>query len=62
MSKTSIRPFIALGYQYLLPYSLSIGVEAQYIFGTGNDVYAPYYGGSYMPNMLNLSLSIGYHF
>ena len=60
-NKTNIRPFVSLGYQYLLPYSLSLGLEAQYIFGLGENTYAPYYSGSYVPNMLNLSLSLGYH-
>ncbi|WHN64858.1 hypothetical protein [Cysteiniphilum sp. QT6929] len=61
-SKTNIRPFISLGYQYLLPYSLILGLEAQYIFGIGENTYSPYYNGSYVPSMLNLSLSLGYHF
>ncbi|WP_440616517.1 hypothetical protein [Cysteiniphilum sp. 6C5] len=61
-NNTNIRPFVAVGYQYLLPYSLTLGLEAQYIFGIGKNIYSPYYGGSYVPNMFNLSLSIGYHF
>ncbi|WP_119328504.1 hypothetical protein [Cysteiniphilum halobium] len=62
INNTNIRPFVAVGYQYLLPYSLTLGLEAQYIFGIGKDVYSPYYGSSYVPNIFNLSLSIGYHF
>ncbi|WP_116963318.1 hypothetical protein [Fastidiosibacter lacustris] len=61
-SKINIRPFLAIEYQYQLPYAFTLGIEAKYIFGIGKNIYGPYYGSSYVPNMLNLSASLGYHF
>ncbi len=61
-NKTNIRPFIAAEYQYMLGDAFSIGAQVQYILGTGSDISAPYNGGSYIPSMLNLSVSLGYQF
>ncbi len=60
--KTNIRPFVAVEYQYMLGESFTIGTKLQYIFGVGEDVYAPYYGGNYVPSILSFSVSLGYQF
>lgn len=59
---TSIRPFIAIEYQYNINNSFTVNLAAEYLFGTGSNVYQPYYNEKYVPNLFNLSIGLGYHF
>jgi hypothetical protein len=59
---TTVRPFIAIEYQYKLTDSFTFNLAMEYLFGSGSKVYSPYYNGKYVPNLLNLSIGLGYHF
>ncbi|MBK2124243.1 hypothetical protein [Fangia hongkongensis] len=60
--RINVRPFFSLEYKYQLSNAFTLNTEIQYIYGLGHNIWSPYSNASYVPNMFNLSIGIGYQF